>query len=287
MSVSRQPAGTSVGGQWAPGAASEVEDSLDADFLVRDHGVVDDLLDESTDSDALGIISGARPNARGVDLSGAKGQLHGYLDHTSEGPGRDEAEAALTKLYAAEHPNPTIGIGRLVGDSSACRAAEAELLVQQETSRAQNMLAVSTSRMSEDYADLSGVVIDAEDPDDIIVTGEYVGSDGSASGYLNSADMTSLYRAYGADTHRRLTPQAATADLYTHQGGQRYALDVGRSSMAYSSIGGFRHQDADAVGDEAIAARAFAIRHDGGDRRTALYVDPDRPQFVAEKRMSS
>lgn len=99
------------------------------------------------------------------------------------------------------------------------------------------MLAVSTSRMSEDYADLSGVVIDAEDPDDIIVTGEYVGSDGSASGYLNSADMTSLYRAYGADTHRRLTPQAATADLYTHQGGQRYALDVGRSSMAYSSIG--------------------------------------------------
>ena len=142
---------------------------------------------------------------------GPKDSFTGYLDHTSEGPGRDEANAALTKLYAAEHPNPTIGIGRLVGDSSACRAAEAELLVQQETSRAQNMLAVSTSRMSEDYADLSGVVIDAEDPDDIIVTGEYVGSDGSASGYLNSADMTSLYRAYGADTHRRLTPQAATA----------------------------------------------------------------------------
>lgn len=31
MNARRQPAGTSVGGQWAPGSAGEVEDSLDAD----------------------------------------------------------------------------------------------------------------------------------------------------------------------------------------------------------------------------------------------------------------
>ena len=30
MNTNRQPAGTSVGGQWAPGSSGEVEDSLDA-----------------------------------------------------------------------------------------------------------------------------------------------------------------------------------------------------------------------------------------------------------------
>lgn len=284
MSVSRQPAGTSVGGQWAPGAASEVEDSLDADFLVRDHGVVDDLLDESTDSDALGIISGARPNARGADLSGAKGQLHGYLDHTSEGPGRDEANAALTKLYAAEHPNPTIGIGRLVGDNRACRAAESELRVQQNASRAQNILAVSTSRLGDSYPDMSGLIIDDEEGSPT-VTGEYVGADGEMSGFLNSDDLGDVRRAYDVDAGGNLRPQRSTSHLYTHRSAQTYVLDVEQSSAAFTSVDSFRHQDAEAVGDEAVAARAFAIRNEGGGRRTALYVDTDRPNFVQEKRM--
>ena len=40
MSTNRQPAGTSIGGQWAPGAASEVDDSLDpVDDGVRDHAL--------------------------------------------------------------------------------------------------------------------------------------------------------------------------------------------------------------------------------------------------------
>lgn len=284
MSVARQPAGTSIGGQWAPGSAGEVEDSLDADFLVPDHGVVDDLLDERNDSEALGIITGVRHDASGADLSESKAQIHGYLDHTSSGPGRDEANAALTKLYAAEHSNPTVGIGRLVGDNRACRAAESELRVQQNASRAQNILAVSTSRLGDSYPDMSGLIIDDEEGSPT-VTGEYVGADGEMSGFLNSDDLGDVRRAYDVDAGGNLRPQRSTSHLYTHRSAQTYVLDVEQSSAAFTSVDSFRHQDAEAVGDEAVAARAFAIRNEGGGRRTALYVDTDRPNFVQEKRM--
>ena len=285
MNDNRHPAGTSIGGQWAPGSSGEVDDALDDDGYTPGQGIAESLLDESFDKPALDIISGARHDANGEDLSLAKHQLHSYVDNSRPGPNRSEANIALNKLYAAEYLNRSVGIGRLVGNNEACRAAERELSVQQDTSRAQNMLAASTSRLRGNYPDMAGVVIDAEDSDDVRVTGEYVGADGEVSGYLDSDDMMRINRAYAADAHRKLTPSRSTADLYAHRSGQTYVLDVDRSSEGYSSIAGFHEKDAGAIDNQRVAEGAFAIRHDRGDQRTVLFVDRDSPHFVNEERM--
>ena len=75
MSTNRQPAGTSVGGQWAPGSAGEVEDSLDLedsfdDFGHPEHegqidladwGVREDMRDVRADGEKFGVAGFIHP----------------------------------------------------------------------------------------------------------------------------------------------------------------------------------------------------------------------------------
>jgi len=254
MTTNRQPAGTSIGGQWAPGASGEVDDALDDDFLTRDHGVVDDLLDESTDSDALDIISGARTDARGADLSGAKGQLHGYLDHTSEGPGRDEANAALTKLYAAEYQNPTVGIGRLVGDNEACQVADDALARRQKSDEFNAGLTDSVRSIAERHPDAVSASVEI-DYSRAVVTGEYTDTLGKTQ-QLDEASARDLQEVYDSDpiSGYKITSEPG---VYEKNGRDDYSLDI-------SGVAGGSRQTSTRPFDEADARRVGGGRAESG-----------------------
>ena len=79
MSINRQPAGTSIGGQWAPGAADEVEDSLD----------LDDAFDDTADGHQYGDV-----DLRAVERSAAR-QGWGEVNSVTEvAPGIAFADCA-------------------------------------------------------------------------------------------------------------------------------------------------------------------------------------------------
>lgn len=79
MSINRQPAGTSIGGQWAPGAASEIEDSLD----------LDDAFDDTASGHQYGDID------LGVVERSAARQGWGEVNHVDEvAPGIAFADCA-------------------------------------------------------------------------------------------------------------------------------------------------------------------------------------------------
>jgi len=79
MNTNRQPAGTSIGGQWAPGAAGEVEDSLDLDDAFDDLGhpehegridladwdVREDMVGVRTQSEKFGVSGFVHPDKLG------------------------------------------------------------------------------------------------------------------------------------------------------------------------------------------------------------------------------
>lgn len=129
MTDNRHPAGTSLGGRWAPGSAAEVEMPVRDDPSVLDANVdeiLDDVDDDAAAMDARDVLQGYYI-APGSDLHLAREKLHEAADAGLTPRVESEVNDALTRLYAAEYPDDTTGIGRLVGDNDACRVAEAEM----------------------------------------------------------------------------------------------------------------------------------------------------------------
>lgn len=135
MNDSRHPAGTSLGGQWAPGSAVEIDDAEFGDTPDPSGGHIDPSVDEALDrastpeqvasaSQARDVLRGDPPEAGEVrDLQEAKELLHSSRGRFYEDSTKD-IDSALTRLYRADHPDPNRGVGRIVGRNDECQEAE-------------------------------------------------------------------------------------------------------------------------------------------------------------------
>lgn len=200
----RHPAGTSVGGQWAPGSSSEVE--TDDDFDPEPDPArglsqnVDELLggartpeETASAADARAILRGESPPRRdSADLFEAKEILHAARSRFAPGQARDDAEDALTRLYRSDHPDPQKGVGRLVGSNDECRKAESFL---RSNERFVSSLKASQSALREiadDHPGMADIEISTEQSY-VEPTGVYRDSRGDAH-EMDESDRENAHR---------------------------------------------------------------------------------------------
>lgn len=135
MNDNRHPAGTSLGGQWAPGEAAEIDETEFSDAADPEETGLDATVDEALDAAATPEEKASANQAReclegrgpqpgeSYDLREAKNILHSSKLGL-RGPARERVDSALTRLYRADHPDPGKGVGRIVGRNDECREAE-------------------------------------------------------------------------------------------------------------------------------------------------------------------
>ena len=101
MNTNRQPAGTSVGGQWAPGAAGEVDDSLDVESEGGRHTEIGEL---------------AIDNTRGMAVYTGQNSSYGYV-RMADGTFKRECPRCAGRGRMAEYQNVHGGVCFKCGDS--------------------------------------------------------------------------------------------------------------------------------------------------------------------------
>ena len=210
MSTNRHPSGTSIGGQWAPGASGEVEMSLDdafddqaqtqpqsaaevsevlsgsehdrvrgdlgqlgitetraaRDYLVRASQLSPNLQDDPEVQSAVSRLyreeerwSDAFDRFGTEDPSEVKELMGKRIASLPEGRVKDHEEELLTGLYRSDHPDPQVGIGRLVGNNDACRSAEAYVDRRHRSVDRHNRIVGMSRQLREHHPDAHAVRI--------------------------------------------------------------------------------------------------------------------------------
>lgn len=211
MSRNRQPAGTSVGGQWAPGASGEVEDAL------------------------------------------------------------DEHEAEQAQEWAEKYPDPSTGVGRLVGDNEACEVADNALTRRRASAAFDAELTRAVGEVGKRHPDAVSVGV-RTDYERAVITGEYTDTLGKTQ-RLDDQSINDLQGVYDSDP---ISGYKITAEPGVYEKNDRddYSIDVLgiRDGLRGTSVREFTDDDEPGLPGGSRAATAFMVTEKYGEE-TAHYVD--------------